>query len=218
MPKKFHETTLISWEIMLHCVLYYITFQICMVNLDDTTSGGTLQVGTFTKLTSITVDPIHGYRNILTVCVLDVFMCFSLCPRFFYLMTSDQNVHLLNLSTTQQASTDLSSTSSLFLSEGIAAFTLDLAESQYFYANKTDRYRFFRNQLGGENLRDSESLPNSNLLPTLAPFAGSLLSYSSSLNDFIGISFTSRELNMLAIPDVRAMTLLRSVSQPLPSE
>ena len=142
----------------------------------------------------------------------------SLCQRFFYLMTSDQNVHLLNLSTTQQAPTDLFSTSSLFLSEGIAAFTLDLAESQYFYANKTDRYRFFRNQLGGENLRDSESLPNSNLLPTLAPFAGSLLSYSSSLNDFIGISFTSRELNMLTISNVRAMTLLRSASQPLPSE
>ena len=133
-------------------------------------------------------------------------------------MTSDQNVHLLNLSTTQQAPTDLFSTSSLFLSEGIAAFTLDLAESQYFYVCKTNRYRFFRNQLGGENLRNIDSLLNLNLLPMLAPFAGRLLTYSNSSNGIIGISFTSRALNALAIPDVRAMTLLRSVSQPLPSE
>ena len=137
-------------------------------------------------------------------------------------MTSDQNVHLLNLSTTQQASADLSSASSLFLSEGIAAFTLDLAESQYFYVRKTNRYHFLRNQLGGENLRERNKSLISNLLPALVPFAGRILAYSSSSNNFIGIRFprilSSRVLNMREIPNVRAMTLLRSVSQPLPSE
>ena len=137
-------------------------------------------------------------------------------------MTSDQNVHLLNLSTTQQASTDLSSASSLFLSEGIAAFTLDLAESQYFYVRTTNQYQFLRNQLGGENLRELNKSLILNLLPALVPFAGRILAYSSSSNVFIGIRFprilSSRVLNMRAIPNVRAMTLLRSVSQPLPSE
>ena len=147
-----------------------------------------------------------------------------LSERYFYWVI--RNVHLVqvNLSVVETAvpSTDLTTSGRvMFSGNQISSFTLDLADSQYYYL-ATDSSRFVQNGLGGNQLGISAPFDT---LPTLKTSFGKRVVFTSDTfktflpvrkaapND-MGFSQGDNNLNA-AISDAR---MFRSSYQPLPGD
>ena len=132
--------------------------------------------------------------------------------RFFYWIATNEAVRRIDLSVIEGASpsTNLLSLSHVFVNDSaITAFTLDLADSQYFIRNSS---AIIRNNLAG----GSEFVTS----PVTAPTIPSIISYGGTPIVYAPgaiLSYPSGELQALGGRNgITALELLRSVRQPLP--
>ena len=145
-----------------------------------------------------------------------------LSERYFYWVI--RNVHLVqvNLSVVETAvpSTDLTASARVIFSGSlISSFTLDLADSQYYYFATGSR-QFVQNGLGGNQLGISIAF---NILPTLkTSFGKRAVLTSDAFNNFLIIreastdTFSQGDNDLMAsISDAR---MFRSSYQPLPGD
>ena len=128
-------------------------------------------------------------------------------------MTSNENVRHVNLSVIEGAtpSTNLMTISREFLSGNITAFTLDLADSRYFYLESN----VFSNSLGGGSPRIYNTVffrP----LAALTAFSGQIVIFSPPTRMLV--AFSTTDVQSSNARGVTAMTMYRSVLQPLPGE
>ena len=132
--------------------------------------------------------------------------------RFFYWIATNEAVRRIDLSVIEGAnpSTDLLSLSHVFVNESsITAFTLDLADSQYFIRTSS---RIIRNNLaGGSEFVISVNAPT---IPSIISYGGTPIVYAPG-----GIlAYPNGNLEGIVRNDITALGLLRSVRQPLPGE
>ena len=133
-------------------------------------------------------------------------------------MTFNENVRRLNIRAAETASdsTDLLALSQIFLSDTVGAFTIDLADSRYFI-QRSSPGQVVRDNLGGGN-----EVPISNVFPITQTFASYrdvpfLYLVDATVGGRIVILNPNPQISS-RIDGVTAMTLYRSVRQPLPGQ